>query len=220
MRPNPARAGPAASGEALDFGADGQSCYPRRTKPTKRPRWRLHRFDGAGAYPLVEAIAVNILLWVLQALLALAFFAHGWMMLAPPPSVAELMNASLPRWFQVFLGVAEVSAAVGLILPGLARVMPSLVPSAAAGIMLVMFCATIYHVSRGEFSSAAVTVVLLATATFVAYARWRVAPSVHASVPTGSAIASRARRTASRGRVPRVHVTRLRQEKERLPAEV
>jgi hypothetical protein len=119
---------------------------------------------------------MNVLLWVLQVLLALAFFAHGWMMLAPPPSVAVQLNASLARWFQVFLGAAEVSAAVGLILPGLARRMPWLVPSAAAGIMLVMICATIFHVSRGEFSSAAVTLVLLIVATVVAYARWRVAP--------------------------------------------
>ena len=37
------------------------------------------------------------------------------------------MNASLPRWFQVSLGVAEVLAAVGLTLPGLTRVMPWLV---------------------------------------------------------------------------------------------
>ncbi len=119
---------------------------------------------------------MNVLLWILQVLLALAFFAHGWMMLAPPPSVAALMNASLPRWFQVFLGIAEVSAAVGLILPGLARVKPWLVSAAAAGIMLVMICATIYHVSRGEFSSAATTIVLLAIAAIVAYARWRIMP--------------------------------------------
>ena len=42
--------------------------------------------------------------------------------------------------------------------------------------MIVMVCATIYHMARGEVSSALVTVVLLAMATFVAYMRWRVAP--------------------------------------------
>ena len=61
---------------------------------------------------------MNILLWVLQVLLALAFFAHGWLFLFPPPAIAEMMNASLPRWFQLFLGVAEILAAVGLTLPG------------------------------------------------------------------------------------------------------
>ena len=61
---------------------------------------------------------MNIVLWVLQVLLAVAFFAHGWMFLFPPPDIAALMNASLPRWFQLFLGVAEVLAGVGLTLPG------------------------------------------------------------------------------------------------------
>ena len=51
---------------------------------------------------------MNIVLWVLQVLLAVAFFAHGWLFLSPPAAIAEQMNASLPRWFQLFLGVAEV----------------------------------------------------------------------------------------------------------------
>jgi hypothetical protein len=86
------------------------------------------------------------------------------------------MNASLPRWFQLFLGVAEVLAAAGLPLPGFTRIQPWLVPSAAAGIMIVMISAAIFHVMRGEVSSAISTVVLLAMATFVAYMRCRVAP--------------------------------------------
>ena len=77
---------------------------------------------------------MNITLWVLQVLLALVFLAHGVMMLAPPAEVAVQMNAMLPRWFQVFLGVAEVLAAVGLTLPGLTRIQPGLVPAAAAGV--------------------------------------------------------------------------------------
>jgi uncharacterized membrane protein YphA (DoxX/SURF4 family) len=119
---------------------------------------------------------VNILLWALQVLLALAFFAHGCLLLFPPAAVAELMNASLPRWFQVFLGVAEILAAVGLTLPGFTRIQPWLVPCAAAGIMIVLISATIFHLSRGEVSSAVTTLVLLAMATFVTYMRWRAAP--------------------------------------------
>ena len=119
---------------------------------------------------------MNIVLWVLQLLLALAFLAHGLMFLSPPPEIAVQMNASLPRWFQVFLGVAEVLAAVGLTLPGLTRVMPFLVTWAAIGIMIVMVSATVYHLMRGETSSAVITALLLAMATFVAYMRSRVLP--------------------------------------------
>jgi putative oxidoreductase len=121
-------------------------------------------------------VRMNILLWVLQVLLALAFFAHGCLFLFPPAALVAQMNASLPRWFQLFLGVAEVLAAVGLTLPGVARVQPWLVSWAAAGVMIVMICATIFHVMRGEVTSAIVTIVLLATATFIAYMRWRIAP--------------------------------------------
>jgi putative oxidoreductase len=119
---------------------------------------------------------MNVLLWVLQVLLAAAFLAHGLMMLFPPASIVEQMNASLPRWFQLFLGVAEVLAAVGLTLPGATRIQPWWVPTAAGGIMIVMISATIYHIMRGEISSAITTAVLLLIATFIAYMRWRVAP--------------------------------------------
>jgi len=119
---------------------------------------------------------MNIVLWVLQFLLAAAFFAHGWMFLFPSPEIAALMNASLPRWFQLFLGVAEVLAAVGLTLPGLTRIMPWLVTWAAGGIMIVSASATVFHIARGEYSSSAITFLLLAMGTFVAYMRHRVLP--------------------------------------------
>ena len=121
---------------------------------------------------------MNIVLWVLQILLAVAFFAHGCLFLWPPASVVEQMNALLPRWFQLFLGVAEILGAVGLILPGLTRILPWLVTWAAGGIMIVMVSATAWHVVRGEISSAAVTLVLLVMATFVAYQRQRDRKSV------------------------------------------
>jgi uncharacterized membrane protein YphA (DoxX/SURF4 family) len=119
---------------------------------------------------------MRVLLWVLQVLLALVFLAHGLLLLFPPAAIADQMNASLPRAFWVFLGVAEVLAAVGLTLPGISRIQPWLVPLAAAGLMIVMIGATIYHSVRGETSSAIITAVLLLLVTFVAYIRWRVLP--------------------------------------------
>jgi hypothetical protein len=119
---------------------------------------------------------MRILLWVLQLFLAVAFFAHGLLMLFPPADIVDQMNASLPRWFQLFIGVSELMAAVGLTLPGITRIQPWLVPCAAAGLMIVMISATIFHLSRGEVTSAITTAVLLVMATFVAYMRWRVVP--------------------------------------------
>jgi hypothetical protein len=119
---------------------------------------------------------MNRWLWVLQALLAIVFLAHGLMLLFPPESIVEQMNAAMPRWFQLFLGMAEVAAAIGLTLPGLTGVMPALVPAAAAGIVIVMVSATVFHVMRAEWSSAVITFVLLLMASYVAIMRWRVAP--------------------------------------------
>jgi hypothetical protein len=134
----------------------------------------------SGALPsdngVSEEQSMNIGLWVMQVVLALVFFAHGWLFLSPPPEIAEQMNAFLPRWFQLFLGVAEVMAAVGITVPGLTGVRPRLVVWAAAGIVIVMVSATLLHVDRGEMASAAITLVLLTMAGFVAYMRHRVAP--------------------------------------------
>ena len=119
---------------------------------------------------------MNVVLWILQVLLAVAFLAHGWLLLAPPPDIAPLLLESLPRWFWVFLGVAEICAAVGITLPGVSRIQPWLVTWAAVGIMIVMVSATVWHLARAEWSSAVVTLLLLAMATFVAYGRTRLLP--------------------------------------------
>ena len=123
------------------------------------------------ATPNAPAGRMNWIVWGLQVLLALAFLAHGVMFLNPPAEIAVQMNASLPRWFTLFLGVAEVLAAVGLTLPGLTGIQPWLVVWAAAGVMIVLGSATVYHLARGEFSSAMITAVMFAMATVVARAR-------------------------------------------------
>jgi uncharacterized membrane protein YphA (DoxX/SURF4 family) len=119
---------------------------------------------------------MNLVLWVLQVLLAAAFLAHGGFLLFPPADMLALMNSTMSTPFRIFLGIAEVLAAVGLTVPGMARVLPWLVPCAAAGLMIVMISATILHISRGEVSSAITTAILFGLVTFVAYMRWKVKP--------------------------------------------
>lgn len=119
---------------------------------------------------------MKYLLWTLQILLAVAFAAHGWMMVAPPPDLAVIMNEQLGVAFRLFIGVAELLAAVGLILPGITGILPWLTAVAAAGLSIVMVSATVLHTSRGETSSAITTAVLLVLTLFVAYMRWQVKP--------------------------------------------
>jgi hypothetical protein len=120
---------------------------------------------------------MNAVLWVLQILLAVAFFAHGGLLLFPPAAMLEQMRAAgMVDAFRLFLGVAEIVAAIGLTLPGITRIQPWWTQYAAVGIMIVMVSATVFHLARGEVSSAITTSVLLGMATFVAYMRWKVLP--------------------------------------------
>jgi uncharacterized membrane protein YphA (DoxX/SURF4 family) len=119
---------------------------------------------------------MNVTVWVLQVVLAVAFFAHGWLFLFPPADLVELMNSSIAPTFRIFIGVAEVLAGIGLTLPGMTRIMPWLVSCAAAGLMVVMVGATVFHVRRDEWGSAVTTTGLLLVVTFVAYMRWKVIP--------------------------------------------
>lgn len=128
---------------------------------------------------------MNIALWALQVLLAAVFLWHGWLFLAPPAEMVELMNSSLAPPFRVFIGAAELLAAAGLILPGVTRILPWLTALAAAGLMVVTGSATVLHLFRGELSSAITTACLFLLVTFVAYMRWKVKSISPRSIATG-----------------------------------
>jgi uncharacterized membrane protein YphA (DoxX/SURF4 family) len=167
---------------AAHFGGDdlGWASIRSHTRPTNEVRKRALGFLCTVRFLLTAVaherkIPLNILLWVLQVLLAVAFFAHGCLFLAPPASLVEQMK-EIPSALRIFIGVAEVLGAIGLTLPGATRVMPWLVSWAAAGLMIVMVCATVFHISRSEVGSAITTTILLALFAFVAYMRWKVMP--------------------------------------------
>ena len=119
---------------------------------------------------------MRIVLWVLQVLLAVLYVWHGLLFLAPPAELVEMMNQSTAPWLRMFIGAAELLAAVGLILPSATRILPWLTPLAAAGLMILMGSATVFHFSRGETSSAISAAVIFVLVTIVAYMRWKVAP--------------------------------------------
>lgn len=119
---------------------------------------------------------MNIVLWILQVLLAAEFVFHGWIFLFPPADLVDIINANYAPWFRIFLGVAEWLGAAGLILPGITRIMPWLTSLASLGLMIIVGSATVYHLYRGEISSAIMTAVLTVLCAFVAYMRWRVKP--------------------------------------------
>lgn len=119
---------------------------------------------------------MNIFLWILQVLLAAQFLQHGLIMVFPPAEYVDIINATLGVGLRYFIGIAELLAVAGLILPGVLRIYTWLIPLTGAGLMIVTASATVYHLFRGETSSAIYTAVLFIILTFVVYMRWKVRP--------------------------------------------
>ncbi|MCC7111792.1 MAG: DoxX family protein [Deltaproteobacteria bacterium] len=122
---------------------------------------------------------LNIGLWVVQALLALAFIGSGMMKLTTP--VDELIKmgmtwaADMP-WLPKFIGLSEVLGGLGLILPAATRILPILTPVAAALLTLVMVLGVGVHVATGDIAHSPPAFILGALSAFVAYGRSKLAP--------------------------------------------
>lgn len=119
-------------------------------------------------------MAMNIVLWIVAGLLAVVFLAAGSMKLFQPKDKLESSQgwvADFRPWAVKAIGVVEVLGALGLILPAVTRIVPILVPIAAAGLALLMVGAMITHLRRGEKQMVIVNVVLAALAVFVALGR-------------------------------------------------
>ena len=119
---------------------------------------------------------LNVILWVLQGLLAVFFaLGSGGPKLFLPFDMLPLPLA-LPELFVRLIGVAEVLGALGLILPGLLHIRPGLTTLAAACLVALTACATVYQLLARQPESAIFAAVLGLIVAFVAYGRWRLAP--------------------------------------------
>ena len=119
---------------------------------------------------------MNIVLWIIAGLLAVAFFGAGVMKVVQPKE--KLAETGL-GWTEDYsagtiklIAVLEILAAIGLILPALLDIAPVLVPLAALGLVLIMIGAIVTHVRRREFPLIAVNAVLLILAAVVAWGRF------------------------------------------------
>ena len=124
----------------------------------------------------------NVLLWVVQGVLALLFLFAGGMKLVLPLE-AMVTPIPLPGLFIRFIGVAEVLGAVGLILPSLLRIRPRLTPQAAGGLVIIMSGATVITAMGLPVLQALLPLVVGSLSSLVAYGRWRVAPIPGAARP-------------------------------------
>ena len=119
---------------------------------------------------------MNLALWIIAIVLAVAFAGSGLMKLVVPKD--KLVTAG-QGWAQDFsptnirlIGLVEILGAVGLVLPAAVHIAPILVPLAAVGLALVMVGAIVVHARRKEPMNIAVNVVLIALAVVVALGRF------------------------------------------------
>ena len=136
------------------------------------------------------AMNTSVLLWILQGLLAL-FFALGSG--APKlllPLEALPMPIALPAWFVYFTGTAEVLGALGLVLPGVVRKYSGITPLAAACLVVLTICATVYQLLAHQPESALFAAVISVLCATVAVGRWRrLASNGRSARPAAAALA-------------------------------
>ena len=122
---------------------------------------------------------MNIALWAVQILLALAFLLAGVPKATQPiPVLSKRLTwaKDVPELFVRFIGVAEILGALGLILPALTGILPWLTVAAAIGLAIIMVASIIFHVVRGEANRIVANVVLLALLLFVLIGRVAIVP--------------------------------------------
>jgi len=122
---------------------------------------------------------MNIVLWVVQVLLAAAFIMAGGMkLMTPHDALAAQMNwvNYAPAFAPKLIGTLEILGALGLVLPSLLRIKPLLTPLAALGLALLMGGAFATHLVLGEFGMSLPSLVLALLAAFVAWGRRKHTP--------------------------------------------
>lgn len=120
---------------------------------------------------------MNIALWIVQGLLALAYLAAGVIKVARPRE--QLVASGRFDWMKdtsdagvKAVGAVEVLGALGLILPELTGIAPILTPIAAVGLVIVQIGAIRVHLVRNERQPLPANAILLLLAAFVAIVRF------------------------------------------------
>jgi len=127
----------------------------------------------------IPSKALHISLWIAQVILAAVFLMAGVIKSTQP---IEQLGASM-SWVNDFsagmvrfIGISELLGGIGLLLPALLRIKPVLTPLAALGLFTVMVFALVYHITKGEYESLGMNVILGATAFFIAWGRYKKVP--------------------------------------------
>ena len=123
--------------------------------------------------------ALNVGLWVVQALLSVVFVGAGlWKLLTPVSKLATMIPwaGQVSEGFLHATGVFDLLGGLGLLFPALTRIKPGLTVLAALGCAVLQMCAIGFHVSRGEAANTPFNFLLVALSVFVLWGRSARAP--------------------------------------------
>lgn len=114
----------------------------------------------------------NVLLWVVQGLLAALFIFAGIMKFIMPVAAMQQGPIKFSGTFLHFIGICELLGGLGLILPGVTKIRPGLTPLAAAGLVIIMVGAVVTTVISGPVAPAIFPLVLGVLASLVVVGRF------------------------------------------------
>jgi uncharacterized membrane protein YphA (DoxX/SURF4 family) len=120
-------------------------------------------------------MSMNIVLWIVQILLAVTFLWSGATKLLDPAQLPWPWISQNPGLVKV-TAIFDLLAGIGLVLPALLRILPKLTVYAAYGTIALMIAAIVFHVSRGEASQIGFNVFVIVAAAFIAWGRHKKAP--------------------------------------------
>jgi len=128
---------------------------------------------------------MHTVIWILQATIAMMFLMAGIMKVTQSKDELRIKGKGRMDWVEDLsignirlIGILEVLAGVGLILPQWTGILPWLTPLSAAGLVLTMTGGVILHLRRGDgVKSVLDNIMLLLLAAFVAYGRLVLVPA-------------------------------------------
>ena len=121
---------------------------------------------------------MNVALWVLQVLAALAYGASGVMKVCMFDEISKDVRAfdALPRGAWLALGIVELVCVIGLILPAAFDWYPRLTILAAAVLAIESLVFIGVHVKYGEIGTIIMVSALGLLMAFIAYGRMVLSP--------------------------------------------
>ncbi|KJK50355.1 DoxX family protein [Lentzea aerocolonigenes] len=108
----------------------------------------------------------NVVVWILQILLAVTFVKNGWALFGDD-FVKKFDDIGFGQWFRYFTGALEILAAIGLVIPRICGI----AALGLAGIMGGAALTELFLVTNGGFDDALMPIIFMVWALVIAIYR-------------------------------------------------